>query len=37
MEIKNPKAIKLSTRKGVSREGRIFINDEKLKFPLVLA
>jgi hypothetical protein len=37
MEIKNPKAIKLSTRKEVSREGRIFINDEKLKFPLVLA
>jgi len=37
MENKTTKPIKLSTRKGVSRNGRIFSIDEKLKFPLVLA
>lgn len=35
-EMKTTKPIKLSTRKGVARDGRILSFDEKLKFPLVL-
>ena len=36
-EAKTTKVLRLSTRLGMSREGRILNPDEKIRFPLIVA